>query len=403
MTMSRSRGKRQKADPVEAAAAGHCSVASKQMVNKDRLVETFLRLAAVNSPARHEKGVADMLEADLRSLGFETVRDKAGEKVDGDTGNVVASKKGSVPSATPIVFSAHMDTVSPTEGWGYKIEGDTITSTGSTILAADDKAGIAAIMEGMRVVEEQGIPHGDIQIVFSIGEEVGLFGAKYLDYNLIRARCAFIYDMGKPVGCVVVAAPSHDNILAKIHGRASHAGARPEDGVNAIAAASKAIARMKLGRIDSETTANIGIIGGGTARNIVPDRCEVKGEARSRDEKKLDAQVQHMLEAFHDAAAEMGAGVEIEVQRSYQAYRLCEEDEVIRVAVAAARRVGIEPEMHETGGGSDASIFNAKGLPATVIGVGYDKAHSTDEYITISEFVKSAEIAVALVQVAAGC
>ncbi len=252
------------------------------------------------------------------------------------------------------------------------------------------------------MVEEQQVPHGEIQIVFSIGEEVGLFGAKYLDYGLITARCAFVYDMGKPVGCVVVAAPSHDNILARVHGRASHAGARPEDGVNAISAASKAIARMKLGRIDHETTANIGIIQGGTARNIVPDSCEVKGEARSRDDKKLDAQVQHMLEAFHNAAAEVGAGVDIEVERSYHAYRLSEKDEVIRIATAAARKVGIEPKMHETGGGSDASIFNARGLPATVIGVGYDKAHSTEEFITISEFVKSAEMAVALVQVAAG-
>ncbi len=372
------------------------------MVNKDRLVNTFLGLAAINSPTGHEKAVADILEPELKALGFQVVRDKAGEKIGGDTGNVVAGKKGSRSAATPILFNAHMDIVSPTDGWGYKMEGDTITSSGDTILAADAKAGIAAIMEAMRVVEEQQVPHGEIQIVFSIGEEVGLFGAKYLDYGLITARCAFVYDMGKPVGCVVVAAPSHDNILARVHGRASHAGARPEDGVNAISAASKAIARMKLGRIDHETTANIGIIQGGTARNIVPDSCEVKGEARSRDDKKLDAQVQHMLEAFHNAAADVGAGVDIEVERSYHAYRLSEKDEVIQIATAAARKVGIEPKMHETGGGSDASIFNARGLPATVIGVGYDKAHSTEEFITISEFVKSAEMAVALVQVAAG-
>ena len=369
------------------------------MVNKDRLVKTFLDLAALNSPAKHEGAVADVLEAELKSLGFEVVRDNAGEKFGGDTGNVIGTKKGTIPG-TPTLFSAHMDTVSSTENWGYKIEGDIIRSKGDTILAADDKCGIASILEAMRVIQEDNIPHADIQVVFSIGEEVGLCGAKFMDYSLITSKYAFVYDMGKPVGCVVVAAPSHDNMLVKVHGKASHAGARPEDGINAIVVASKAIANMKIGRIDSETTANIGVIEGGTARNIVPEYCEVKAEARSRNEDKLDVQVQHMVEQFHEAAAEMGAGIDIEIHRSYHTYRLAEDSEVVKIAVAAARKVGIEPKMHETGGGSDASVMNGKGLPTTVIGVGYDNAHSTDEYVSISDFVKSAEMAVAIVQVA---
>ena len=370
------------------------------MVNRDRLVNTFLSLAAINSPAKHEGAVADVLEAELKSLGFEVVRDDAGEKFGGDTGNVIGTKKGTI-QGKPILFSAHMDTVSSTENWGYKIEGDIIRSKGDTILAADDKCGIASILEAMRVIHEDKIPHADVQVVFSIGEEVGLCGAKFMDYSLVTAKYAFVYDMGKPVGCVVVAAPSHDNMLIKIQGKASHAGARPEDGINAIVVASKAIANMKIGRIDSETTANIGVIEGGTARNIVPGYCEVKAEARSRNEEKLDAQVRHMVEQFHEAAAEMGAGIDIEVHRSYHAYRLSEDDEVVKIAVAAARKVGIEPKMHETGGGSDASVMNGKGLPTTVIGVGYDNAHSTEEYVTISDFVKSSEMAVAIVQVAA--
>ncbi|MDH7482090.1 MAG: M20/M25/M40 family metallo-hydrolase [Armatimonadota bacterium] len=372
------------------------------MVNRERLVNKFLSLAAISSPAKHEKALADVLTEELKSLGFEVMLDKAGEKVGGNTGNVIATKKGSVEGAVPIMFSAHMDTVSPTENWGYIMDGDTIRSNGKTILGADDKAGIAAILEGLHVVNERKIPHGDLQIAFTIGEEIGLLGAKYLDYSAISSRCVFVYDMGKPVGCVTIAAPSHDNILAKVYGRASHAGARPEDGINAIVAASKAIANMRIGRIDFETTANVGVISGGTARNIVPEYCEVKAEARSRNEKKLDAQVQHMVEAFHEAAAEMGAGIEIEIDRSYHSYRLSHDDEVVRLAVTAARRVGIEPEMHETGGGSDANIFNAHGLPATVIGIGYDKAHSVEEYIDISDFVKSAEMTVALIEVAAG-
>lgn len=372
------------------------------MVNRQRLVDRFLRLAAINTPTGQEKRVADVLEADLRGMGFDIVRDDAGKKADANTGNLIATKKGTVSDAVPILLCAHMDTVVSTEDWAYEVDGDVIGSTGKTILAADDKAGIAAIMEAVSVIGERDVPHGDFQIAFTISEETGLWGAKYLNYGLIAARCAFVYDMGKPVGCVVVAAPSHDNVVAKFRGKSAHAGARPEDGISAIVAASKAIAGMKLGRIDEETTANIGVIGGGTARNIVPDFCEVKGEARSRDDGKLDAQVQHMVGTFHDAAAEVGASIEIEVDRSYHAYRLSEEDEVVRIAVAAARRAGIEPEMHETGGGSDASVFNSKGLPSTVIGVGYDKAHSTEEYLCIPDFVRSAEMAVALIQVAAG-
>lgn len=369
-------------------------------MNRNRLVDTFLRLAEINSPPKHEKAIAERLSEELSRLGFRVFCDGAGQEIGGDTGNIIASKNGNT-SGVPILLCAHMDTVSPTEEWGYVIDDEVIRSNGRTILAADDKAGIAAILEGLRVLEEECIPHADIQVVFTIAEEIGLLGAKHLDYGLINARCAFVFDMGKPVACVTVAAPSHDNILAKIYGKAAHAGARPEDGVSAIVTASKAISCMSLGRIDNETTANIGVINGGTASNVVPEYCEVRGEARSRNEKKLDAQVQHMVESFHEAAAETGAGIDIEVSRSYNSYRLSADDEVVKIAVAAARKVGIEPKMHETGGGSDASIFNHKGLPATVIGVGYEKAHSVEEFIDIPDFVKSAEMAVAIVQVAA--
>lgn len=372
------------------------------MVNEKRLVDTFLRLISINSPSRHEKAVADELEADLQSLGFETIRDKAGESIGGDTGNVIAFKKGTVENSVPIAFSAHMDTVMPTEGLKYKVEGGVITSGGDTILGADDKAGIAAVLEAIRSISEHGVPHGDIQIIFSISEEAGLDGAKNFDMKQMKANCVFVYDMGKPVGGVTVAAPSHDNIIAKFHGKAAHAGASPEHGVNAIVAASKAIAKMKLGRIDPETTANVGVISGGIARNIVPEYCEVKGEARSRNDAKLEEQIEHMLEAFRSAAAEVGADVDITVARSYTTYRLTEDDECVKIAVAAAKRVGINPELHETGGGSDANVFNAKGVPALAIGVGYDKPHSVDEFQTIADLVKSSEMAVEIIKVAAG-
>jgi tripeptide aminopeptidase len=372
------------------------------MVNKERLIDTFIELGAINSPSGKEAVIAGVLEAELKTLGFDVVRDNAGTHIDGETGNVVGSKQGTVPDAMPIMLSAHMDTVTPTEGWEYRIHGDLIKSRGDMILGADDKAGIAVILEALRVVQEQAIPHGDLQVCFSIAEETGLWGAKYLDYSLVTSKGVFVYDMGRPVGSVTVSAPSHDNILFKVHGKAAHAGARPEDGINAIVVASKAIANMKVGRIDKETTANVGIITGGKARNIVPEFCEVRCEARSRNTEKLDAQTAHMVKCFEDAAAEMGATVEVNVNRSYLGFRLSEKDEVVRIAMDAAKRAGIEVDLHETGGGSDSNIFNAKGLPATVLGVGYDGAHSVDEYIHIPEFIQSAQMCVEIIKVAAG-
>jgi tripeptide aminopeptidase len=372
------------------------------MINKERLVNNFLRLAAVNSYTRHEAKVADMLEPDLQSLGFETCRDDAGEKIGGDTGNIIARKKGNVPGATPIMFSAHMDTVEPTEGWGYKIEDGIIRSTGKTILGADDKAGIAAIIEAITVMGEEGIPHGDIEIVFSIAEEIGLYGAINLDLGKLESKCAFVYDAGCPLGGITISAPYHDDIIARIYGRNAHAGMNPEGGINAIVAAGKAVSRMKLGRIDEETTANIGKIQGGTARNIVAAYCEVVGEARSRTESKVNAQAEHMVEEFERAAEEMGARAEVEVIRSYDGFKIPVDSQVVQIAAEAARRVGIEPQMHGGGGGSDANVMNSHEFPAAVIGVGYVNPHSVDEYVAVDDMVKSAAMALEIIKVAAG-
>lgn len=371
------------------------------MINSNRLVDSFLEMAAINSPSGREKRAADLIGGKLRGLGFDVVFDDAGSKTGGECGNLIATKKGTLPGVPPIILSAHLDTVSPTDGWGYVIEDGVIRSKGNTILGADDKAGIAAILEAILVVDEDGIPHGDIQIVLSVSEETGVFGAKNLDYSLINGKCAFVYDMGKPTCCVTVAAPSQDNIKAKIIGKAAHAGACPEDGINAIVAASRAIAVMKLGRIDFETTANIGVIEGGRVTNIVPEICSLKGEARSRDDDKLDLQVRHMVETIHEAAADMGAGIDIEMERSYQSFRLSQDDEVVKIAVSAARNVGVEPNIHETGGGSDANIFNKMGIPAVVIGIGFENAHSSKESMAVEDLVKSAEMAVEIIRAAA--
>lgn len=363
----------------------------RERINEARLVESFLRLGAINSPPLHEGEIAGILESALRELGFSVVRDGAGREIGGETGNIIATKKGSIPGAVPILLSAHMDTVVPTDGWGYRIEDGIIHSNGNTILGADDKAALASILETMRVIDETAMPHGDIQVVFSIAEEPGLVGLKHLDFSLVTAKYAFVYDVDEPVGGIITSAPFHYGISAKIHGKPAHAGMRPEDGISAISIAAKAITEMRLGRIDEETTANIGVISGGSVVNMVPDICCIKGEARSLKVRKLEAQVQHMYDAFANASRMHGQTMEFDISRWYDGYELSESCPVARIAVHAAKEMGVTPRICSTGGGSDANVFNAKGIPAVVLGIGYRNAHSVNECIAISDLVKSTE------------
>ncbi|HOP80156.1 MAG TPA: M20/M25/M40 family metallo-hydrolase, partial [Armatimonadota bacterium] len=241
------------------------------MINKERLLQTFFDLIEINSPSRNERGVADYLKPKLEELGFQVIEDDTGEKIGGNTGNLIATKQGTSDTGLRIFFSAHMDTVEPTEGLKPVISDDgVISSDGKTILGADCKAGIAATLEAVRAAIEQNVPFRSIQLLYSVAEEIGLMGAKEMEPQRINADVGYVFDTEKPVAGVVVSAPSHENILVKVYGKASHAGINPEAGVSAIIAASRAIANMKLGRISPETTANIGTINGGKARNIIP-------------------------------------------------------------------------------------------------------------------------------------
>jgi tripeptide aminopeptidase len=368
------------------------------MINEKRLVDLFLRLITVSTPAKHELPVAEMLRPMLEELGFSVEEDDAGSRIGGTAGNLIAYKQGKSNTGHRIFFSAHMDTVAPTDKLTPRISDGVIHTGGESILGADDKAGIAAIVEAMRVVEEQDIPYRSIQVLFDVAEEIGLMGAKNLSKDRIRADFGYVFDTEKPVASLVVAAPSHENIRVRFIGKAAHAGIRPESGVSAIVAASKAIASMRLGRVDEETTANVGVIKGGQARNIIPDEVEVLAEARSRSEDKLARQVEHMVRCFHDAAHEVGAGVDIEVAREYESYRFTHEHLVVKMGLEAGRRIGIEPQLVEGGGGSDANVFNSYGLPAVVVGVGYENAHSSAESIAVSDLVACARYVVALVE-----
>lgn len=370
------------------------------MINVDRVKKTFLELIAINSPSRFERGVADYVKPRLISLGFEVEEDDAGSMIDGNAGNVIAFRKGTGESATPIFLSCHMDTVEPTDKINLVFDGDTVRTDGSTILGADDKAGIAAVLEGIADVLERSASHGDIQVVFSVSEEQGLRGARNLDHSRIKGKMGYVFDMERPVGGITMSAPTHDSIAVEIHGTASHAGIAPEKGISAIVAASNAISKMRLGRIDEETSANIGKIEGGKARNIVPDLATVGAEARSRNNEKIDAQVSHMKALFEEEAAKIGARADVTVTRQYSTYRFTENDAVVRLAVAASKKIGIEPAYLEGGGGSDANIYNSVGIPAVVIGTGYSGAHSVSEEMTVAELAKTAEFVAALIECA---
>jgi peptidase T-like protein len=374
--------------------------AAASPVDEARLLETFLTLVRFNTPPRSEKPASEWAAAYLEELGFSVEWDDAGERIGGNIGNLLAFKKGTVPDAPGIFFSSHLDTVEPTPDLEVAIEGDIIRATSDTILGADDKCGVAPILEAMRLLHETGEPHGDLQIILTICEEIGLMGARLLDPSRIKAQYGFVLDSGPPVGTIIAAAPSQNSLTIRVEGVPAHAGAAPEKGVSAILAAARAMVAMKTGRIDEETTANIGIIEGGSARNIVPAEVRIVGEARSRDQAKLEAQTQHMVETFHRECEAVGAKAHVEVTEQYRAYRLAPEDPVLQIAVKAAEAVGLPVSLRESGGGADANIFNGYGVPTTVLSCGMEKIHTHDEFCRLSDMVKDTRWVLEIVRAA---
>ncbi len=359
------------------------------MVNAERMVREFLELVQIDSVSGKERQIADLLKEKLSALGLEVFEDGAGRKVGSNTGNIIGRMPGQ-GNGPLLMLSAHMDTVEPGRGIKPRIEGGVIRSAGDTVLGADDKAGIVTILEVLRLIREQSVSHAGLEIVFTIWEEGGLYGAKNLDYGLLSARAGFVLDSDGPPGTIITRAPSQDRIGVTVKGRAAHAGINPEDGINAIQVASHAIAQMKLGRIDHETTSNIGIITGGKARNIVPDSVTLEGETRSHDTCKREALTAAMCRSIREAAGKFGAGVDIVTETLYQDFSLDKNSLPVRLAVEAAGRLGLTANLEKTGGGSDANIFNSKGITAAVLGVGMRKAHTTEEYITLQDLSKNA-------------
>lgn len=356
------------------------------MTDESRLVKTFLELVQIDSPTGDEEKIADVLTHTLRAMGLDVRGDAAG--------NVIATLDG---EGEPLLLSAHMDTVEPGRGVKPVVQDGVIRSDGTTILGGDCKSGISAILEALQCLKESGARHRPLEIVLSVAEEGGLNGAKQLDVSAIRSKVGLVLDSGGPIGTIVRQAPSQDSLRVVIHGKASHAGSEPQKGINAIVVAAEAIAQMPLGRIDEETTANIGKISGGIATNIVPDRVEMAGEARSLKDEKLAAQTQRMVEAIEAAAAKRGARAEIQVNHAYGAYYLPDDHPWIRQLAAACKKAGLTPILQSSGGGSDGNIYNAKGIQCAVSSTGMVKVHTTEESVAIADLVATANLVYAVV------
>lgn len=369
------------------------------MVNTKRITETFCDLVRVDSIAGQERQMADTIKAKLTALGYEPWEDDAGQTIGGNAGNVIVKVPGNT-NAAPILFMAHMDTVEPGHGKVPVIEGDLIKSDGTTILGGDDLAGVACILEAIHVLSENYIPRGDIYAVFTIAEEGGLFGARALNVSGIPAKYAYILDDEGPIGTAAIKAPSYNRLRFVVKGKAAHAGLCPENGVNAIQLAARAIAELPfMGRIDPDSTCNIGKIQGGRARNIVPDEVILDGEVRSIDDAKLNRLTNQLTDSFKKTVEREGGTVEIEVENMYGGYSISEDHPILKLMKRAADRLGIALNLHSTGGGSDTNIINGKGIPAVDISVGMTNVHSTQEQIAISDMVKACSLVVEIIRV----
>lgn len=365
--------------------------------NQERLLNEFLELVQIDSETKFETEVAKVLKQKFTDLGLDVFEDDTKGKTGHGAGNLICTLKGTKEGVDPIYFTSHMDTVVPAKGVKPSIKDGYVVTDGTTILGADDKAGLAVMLETIRALKEQNIPHGTIQFVITVGEESGLVGAKALDPSVLKAKFGYALDSDEKVGNVVVAAPTQAKVKATIYGKTAHAGVAPEKGVSAITIAAKAIAKMPLGRIDKETTANIGRFEGGSATNIVCDRVDILAEARSLKPEKMDAQIQRMKDAFESVAEQMGGKADVKVEVMYPGFKFGEGDHVVEIARKAAAKIGRPCELQKSGGGSDANVFNGFNIPTVNLAVGYEEIHTTNERIPVEELYKLGEMTLAII------
>jgi len=338
--------------------------------------------------------------AELAACGLSADEDATGPGVGSTMGNILCRLPGAHGSGTPIFLCAHLDTVPPDGPLEPVVEDGVVRNAGGTILGADNKAAVAVMLEAARRIVAEGRPHAGVELLFTSKEEVGLLGAYAFDHTRLDARLGYVYDQAAPIGEVVLGAPTQKSIFARFHGRAAHAGMYPEDGRSAVLAAARAIADLRLGRIDDSSSANVGVISGGTARNIVPEWCAFEAEARSRDPATVVALVQEMLEAIGFAASTSDCTAETSVEDTYVGYTFDESEPAVVLASDALRRAGYEPWTAFSGGGADANVFNERGIPCVNLANGMTDIHTPDERIAVADLEGMVEVTLALVDAA---
>ncbi|HET7043772.1 MAG TPA: M20/M25/M40 family metallo-hydrolase [Gaiellaceae bacterium] len=365
----------------------------------DELLGFFIELAALPSPSGQERQVADRVAERLRGRGLAVDEDGAGARIGSDTGNLYCRLR---PTALgePLFLCAHLDTVPASGPIEPVVEDGFVRNAAGTILGGDDKAAVVAMLGAVERVLAEGRPHAGIELVLTPMEEVGLRGAAAFDVSRLVARTGFVYDQAAPIGDVVLGAPSAQLVEARFHGRAAHAGMAPDEGRSAIAAAARAVADLRLGRVDELTTANVGTIAGGSAPNIVPEWCSLVAEARSHDEARLADLSQEMLDAFAFAANATECEVETSVRRSYSGYRFRQDEPVVRLAAGALGRCGIEPRYGLSGGAADANVFNEQGLACLNLANGMVDIHTPEERIAVEDLGRMVDVTLALIDAA---
>ena len=362
------------------------------------LLTFLLELVAISSPPGRERAVADRVCEYLGALGMEAEEDDTATQINGDTGNLLVRVEPTVEGGTPIFLCAHLDTVKPEGPIEPHVEDGFVRSVSETILGADNKAAVVVMIEAVRRIVLEKRPHAGIELLLTAQEETGCDGAKAFDIDTLQAPLGFVYDHAAPIGDVVGAAPFQTTMDVTFTGRTAHAGIVPEEGRSAIVAAAKAVAELRLGRIDAETTANVGLISGGIARNIIPDRCDLIAEARSLSEATLLELVGEMTDSFTFAAALTECAVETQLEQKYRGYRFDEADPIVRLGFGALEDAGFSPRLVDCGGGADANVFNARERPCLNLANGMARIHTPDEEIAVADLERMVDVTLALVE-----
>ncbi len=364
-------------------------------VDRDRLVSTFLELVQINATSRHERPVVDFIKSKLARWQLPWFEDDAGKKIGGDAGNLIVTVAGAEPPQ--LFLCAHTDTVRPTERLKPQLQNGIVRSDGTTILGADNRAGVAVLLYLLQEIAENGLPHRPFEIAFTVAEEVGLLGAANLDFERLQSPSGYIFDSSLPPGDYISVTPTALELKIDLIGKPAHAGVAPEKGINAVSMAAEVLARFPVGRVDHQTVANIGRIRGGEATNVVPGEVHMEGEIRSFNRSTLQKLVGDLQQALEEVSRRYGGRYRLEPTPHFEGFEIPEDHELTRRLKEKMRQVGLTPAGRLYHGGSDANIFNARGRTAINLGIGARNPHGNDEHIAVADLIATARLAMALV------